>query len=111
AVIQRVAGAGFDQVVRHVVVYDLGCAGGVDVDLEEVSEVAVALRGGAPGAPEADVEIVHRVRRRLDQGGRRRCAGDGARDIGGEYQFVHEDVPHVAARAEWGARGARLQGG
>src|SRR5438105_14863846 len=62
------SGCGLNEPIRRVVVDDLSCAGAVDGDHEEVSEVAVALTLDAARAHQTDVVVVHGMRRDLNQG-------------------------------------------
>ena len=59
--------ARLDQAIGGVVVDDLRCPGRVDVHLEEIGQVPVALDRDAAGADQADRSVMHRVRSRLDE--------------------------------------------
>ena len=89
-----------DQAVRGVVVDDLGRAGAVDRDREEVGQVPVALLLNAVGACKANVVVVHGMWRDLDQCGRWRRTRDrsGVR-ISREHDLAHEHIPRLAVLA------------
>src|SRR5438874_1938949 len=92
---------GLNEAVRCVVVHDLSRAGRVDRDHEEVGEVAVALALDAARAHQADVVVVHGMRRDLHQGLRRRRPRHAACRVGRKYDLGHEDVPRLAALRAW----------